>query len=240
LVAVRQTAFGKVTPGSASRSKAGGKAMHPYDTETRRYMWLAVICGLATLASYVIALAVPLPSLRASYLVFMAFGPLFCVSVFALRMFLRQEHPSIALDVAALLLVIAGAINTLMAAMQGALRIYFSDLPHGESVPAAAHTAWKMGFHSGNSLQLGADMAWDVFVLSGVAILGMALLRHPRFGAWFGWPAILIGVAGLMLNSATFPTPPAEGALFDIGPFVGLWFAATTVRIIILLRQPAA
>jgi hypothetical protein len=120
--------------------------------------------------------------------------------------------------------------------MQGALRIYFDDLPHGESVAGAAHTAWKMGYHSGNALQLGADMAWDVFVLSGVTILGLAMLRHPRFSAWFGWVAIIIGCAGLMLNSATFPTPPAEGQLIDIGPFVGIWFGAVVVRALFLLR----
>jgi hypothetical protein len=210
--------------------------MH-YTADTRRYMRLAVICGIATLATYLVAILVPLPSLRVSYLLFMAFGPLFCVSIFALRMFLKEDRPSIALDVATLLLVIAGAINTLMAAMQGALRIYFNDLPHGESVPEAAHTAWKMGLHSGNALQLGADMAWDIFVLSGLIIWGVALIRHPRFGPWFAWSAIAIGAAGLVLNSATFPTPPAEGDLFDIGPFVGLWFAAATIRVILLLRE---
>jgi len=172
-----------------------------------------------------------------SYLVFMAFGPLFCISVFALRMLLRQEFPSVALDVATLLLVIAGAINTLMAAMQGALRIYFNGLPHGESVAETAHTAWKMGYHSGNSLQLGADMAWDVFVLSGVVILGAAMLRHPRFGFWFGWTAILIGSLGLILNSATFPTPPAEGQLIDVGPLVGLWFGAVVVSVIFWMQK---
>jgi len=207
-----------------------------YTTEGRRWARVAVICGIATLAAYLIAIFVPLPSMRASYLVFMAFGPLFCVSIFALRMFLKEERASIALDIAALLLVIAGAINCVMAAMQGALRIYFNDLPHGEAVPEAAHTAWRMGFHSGNAVQLGADMAWDVFVLSGLVVWGVALIRHPRFGPWFAWPAIAIGVVGLALNAATFPTPPAEGELFDIGPFVGLWFAAATVRVIVLLR----
>ena len=205
--------------------------MSKQTTETKIYMRLFIICGLATLTTYLVALFVPLPSLRMSYLVFMAFGPLFCISVFALRMLLRQEFPSVALDVATLLLVIAGAINTLMAAMQGALRIYFNDLPHGESVAETAHTAWKMGYHSGNALQLGADMAWDVFVLSGVVILGTAMLRHPRFGFWFGWTAITVGSLGLVLNSATFPTPPAEGQLIDVGPFVGLWFGAIVVRV---------
>lgn len=204
--------------------------------ETKIYMRLFIICGLATLTSYLVALFVPLPSLRMSYLIFMAFGPLFCVSVFSLRMVLRRESTPVALDVATLLLVIAGAINTLMAAMQGALRIYFNDLPHGEFVAEAAHTAWKMGYHSGNSLQLGADMAWDVFVLSGVVILGAAMLRHPQFGRWFGWSAIIIGSLGLVLNSATFPTPPAEGQLIDVGPFVGLWFGAVVVRVFFWMR----
>jgi hypothetical protein len=200
------------------------------------YMRLFIICGLSTLIAYLVALFVPLPSLQASYLVFMAFGPLFCVSVFSLRMIFKQEYPSVAIDVATLLLVIAGAINTLMAAMQGSLRIYFNDLPHGESVTEATHTAWKLGYHSCNALQLGADMAWDVFVLSGVTILGAAMLRHPRFGPWLGWSAIIIGSAGLILNSATFPTPPAEGQLFDIGPFVGVWFGAVVVRVFFWLR----
>lgn len=207
-----------------------------YTADTRRWMRLAVITGLATLGTYFVAILVPLPSLRLSYLVFMAFGPLFCTTIFALRIFLKEEAPSIALDVAALLLIIAGAINTFMAAMQGALRIYFSDLPHGDSVPEVAHTAWKMGLHAGNAIQLGADMAWDVFVLSGVIILGVALIRHPRFGPWFGWSAIVLGAAGLILNAATFPTPPAEGDLFDIGPLVGLWFGVATIRLLLLLR----
>ena len=211
--------------------------MSQYSTEMKTYMHLVVICGSATLVTYLVALAVPLPSLRMSYLVFMAFGPLFCTTVFALRGLLKQEAPSVALDVATLLLMIAGAINTMMAAMQGALRIYFNELPHGESVSEAAHNAWKMAFHSGNSIQLGADMAWDVFVLSGVVILGVALLRHSRFGPWFGWSAVAIGLLGLMLNSATFPTPPANGQLFDIGPFVGLWFGIVTIRVFFWMRN---
>lgn len=210
--------------------------MSNQSADARIYVRLFIVCGLATLTSYLVALFVPLPSLRMSYLVFMAFGPLFCVSAFALRMILRQENPSIALEVGTLLLVIAGAINTLMAAMQGALRIYFDDLPHGDAVAETAHTAWKMGYHSGNAIQLGADMAWDVFVLSGVSILGLAMLRHPRVSAWFGWTAIAIGCGGLVLNSATFPIPPAEGQLVDVGPFVGIWFGAVVIRVVLWLR----
>jgi hypothetical protein len=55
-------------------------------------------------------------------------------------------------------------------------------------------------------------------------------------GPWFAWSAIAVGAVGLVLNSATFPTPPAEGELFDIGPFVGLWFTAATIRLLLLLR----
>ena len=45
--------------------------------DTKTYLRLFIVCGLATLMTYLVALFVPLPSLRMSYLVFMAFGPLF-------------------------------------------------------------------------------------------------------------------------------------------------------------------
>ena len=50
-------------------------------------------------------------------------------------------------------------------------------------------------------------------------------------------PGEIIGLAGLVLNAWTFPTPPADGELFDIGPFVGLWFAAATIRLTLLLKR---
>jgi len=32
------------------------------------------------------------------------------------------------------------------------------------------------------------------------------------------------------LNLATFPTPPAEAHLVDLGPAVGLWYLAVSIQ----------
>ena len=102
-----------------------------------------------------------------------------------------------------------------------------------EAFGEAETAAWRMALSSGDAVQLGADMAFDIFMLAGVVVLGIALLRHPRFGPLFGWPAVVIGLGGLVLNTATFPIPPAQAGLFDGGPLVGLWFLVVTIQMIL-------
>ena len=46
-------------------------------------------------------------------------------------------------------------------------------------------------------------------------------------------------IALIALNAATFPWPPADRGLFDIGPFIALYFVAVAARLI-MLRRPAA
>ena len=128
-------------------------------------------------------------------------------------------------------LIIAGAVHTVGASMQGALRIYMNDITHDTTVVETTRAAWKMAMHAGNSLQLGVDMAFDIFILGGFILLGIAMIQHPQFGKWFGWPAIVIGAFGLGLNAWTFPTPPGSAGLFDGGPLVGMWFFAFTVQL---------
>jgi len=206
---------------------------------TRQWMLAGIICGSGAAASYFLSILVPLPGLKPSYLLFMGFGPFFSCAVYAIFKYLRTGRESIPLQLGTLLLVLAGAINTIMAAMQGALRIYFDKLPHGQEVVGeSAHTAWKMGLHAGNALQMGVDVAWDYFVLVGVILWGIALGRHEEFGRWFGWPAVVLGAAGMVFNCWSFPDPPDTVGLIDVGPLVGAWFSLVIVRLMILRRRP--
>lgn len=115
--------------------------------------------------------------------------------------------------------------------------MYMNDLPHGETVLESTQAAWRMALHSANALQLGVDMAWDFFVLPGLILLGIAVMRHPRFGHWFGWPAVVIGLSGIVLNSWTFPDPPDSSGLLDVGPVVGLWFTVMTIQMVRCYRK---
>ena len=64
--------------------------------------------------------------------------------------------------------------------------------------------AW-VAFEAGNGLQLGLDVAWDVFLAIGTAALTANMRRHPRFGSGFGVSGLVIAVALIGLNLARFP-----------------------------------
>jgi hypothetical protein len=75
-----------------------------------------------------------------------------------------------------------------------------------------------------------------VFLSAGTVLFGLAMLVDPRFGCRFGFPGIVLGVALYALNFATFPEPPDSAGLEDLGPLVGLWYAAVWVQVLRLRR----
>jgi hypothetical protein len=81
-----------------------------------------------------------------------------------------------------------------------------------------------------DKIQLGLDVTWDFFGGVGTLLLAFAASRHPRFGLWFAGPGIALAAALLVLNFWTFPIPPGESSLIDLGPFVALWYLAMTIR----------
>ena len=48
---------------------------------------------------------------------------------------------------------------------------------------------------------------------------------------------MVLGALLVVLNVVTFPTPPADAGLFDIGPFVGLWYLFLMIRVLIVSRR---
>jgi hypothetical protein len=77
---------------------------------------------------------------------------------------------------------------------------------------------------------LGLDVAWDTYIGLGTVLFAFSMLRHPRFGRVFAATGVAIGFALLLFNLYTFPTPPANAGLVDLGPLIGLWYFAVTVQ----------
>ena len=83
-----------------------------------------------------------------------------------------------------------------------------------------------------DSVQLGLDVAWDMFILPTVILFSIGVIKHPAFGKIFGSIGLALGVVGLILNIYTFPTPPIAIGLPDVGPFVVFWYAVLFVLLI--------
>jgi hypothetical protein len=82
-----------------------------------------------------------------------------------------------------------------------------------------------------NVVQAGLDVSWDIFLSLGTIFLGLAVMQVPRIGRLFGLLGILVAALALGFNLATFPTAPAAAGLIDLGPAVGIWYAALLTRI---------
>lgn len=210
--------------------------MNSLSLSQQRWTLAGIVGGVGAALTYFLAIAGPLPIL-ASYIAFMAFGPFLCVAIVSFFHYFKVSHDTITLRLGSVLLVLAGAINTLMAALQGALRLYMYDLPQAESTVETTKVAFKLALHAGNALQLGADVAWDYFVLPGMALFAIGIMGHPRFQKWFCWLGVAIGAAGMVFNCWTFPDPPNAAGLIDVGPLAGIWFTVFTIQMIRLYLE---
>jgi hypothetical protein len=89
-------------------------------------------------------------------------------------------------------------------------------------------------------IDFGLDVAWDFLMGTAMIFWGVAMRRQRAFGPWWGMPLIVLGVAAIVLNAATFPWPPGGHGLIDIGPVIALFFVGIAVRLIVLGRAAPA
>jgi hypothetical protein len=179
-----------------------------------RLIVTGIIAGLCASIIYPLILFVPfsLPvvAAMASFL-----GPAIGIGSLGLRQLIRLHGESAAATLGAVHNLLAGALFTAMALVQLAVK----DVAASSSKVIELQGIWW-----------GLDVAWDIYIGLGTIFFGCAMFRHPRFGMIFAGSGVALGVAEILLNVYTFPAPPAASGLFDIGPFVGLWYLAATIQ----------
>jgi len=193
----------------------------------RTWIRLGGIAGIATIFAYFIAVFSPLPwPIRRP--VFFAIGPCGILLVVGLCRLLGLHRRTVTVEIATLFGVIGSAMMNLMAVVQGAI-----DAQMDRHLPAAADAASRnlIGWirNSVNSVHLGMDVSFDIFILVSVTLFGISMLRHPKFGAKFGIPGCVAASATLGLNLYSFPVPPEP----DLGPVVALWLGAVSVQMLL-------
>lgn len=144
-----------------------------------------------------------------------AFGPLLGITSLGLGRLLQLARPSVPAQLAVAFNFAGGTLITAMLLVQ---------LAAGARSPDTGSSSELVG------VWLGLDVAWDVYIGVGTGLLALSMLRHPCFGAVFGSTGLVVAVLLLFLNLYSFPTPPGDAGLVDLGPLVGLWYLAVTVQ----------
>jgi hypothetical protein len=190
------------------------------------YRWAGItaISGIAGFISYIVVLAAEQVT---AYAVALAFGFAFGIAVSSIGIYHilgGAAGPRLGL-IAAVANVTATALLLAMLLVQMSVK---AVVPQSD---AALKAIW-----------LGLDVAWDLYIGAGTILFALCMFGRRGLGAWLAIPGLLVGALLLAFNIATFPTPPANAGLVDVGPLVGLWYLVVYVRLgissVLLKRHP--
>ncbi|MBD3180581.1 MAG: hypothetical protein GF417_13945 [Candidatus Latescibacteria bacterium] len=190
---------------------------------------IGIVSGLATSVIYPSLIFVPLPSLIQVFFI-MAFGPALSLASAGIYFYLKLDTDRITNRIALVANIIAGTMISTMLLVQSAIR---------HSKPDLVSETQKWVWYSVNHVHYGLDVAWDLYIFLGTLFFAIAMFNHPKLGKLFSVTGIALSIVMIILNAMSFPEPPAGSGLFDLGPFIGLWYLAVTIRILTTYKSYA-
>lgn len=195
---------------------------------------LGPFLGILAATSYGVLLAVPMP-LNVAATLACVFGLSISGGALGMYHFLSLNKVTVTLQIATGASIIAGVLVLTMLIVQFSVNDLIDQqrVILGEGGESAMLTSAWMAI---DRVQLGFDIAWDIFIGVGTVLIAWNMRTHARFGQWFGWLGIGIGGSVLFLNLYTFPIPPGGAGFFDAGPFVGLWSTAAALRVLMSFK----
>lgn len=205
---------------------------------TNRTIWMRTgVAGVTGFACYVLAILLPWPETQlgtsAGLLVVSAWPILSIVYSYGLYSYIAAERESMSNRLAFVFAVIA--FTTVLAMIIVQMAVGAGEFSNGlDSVIGKAMTRGL------RMIDLGLDVAWDMLIGTALIFTGTAMYRRRGLGPGWGVPSVVLGIALIGLNAATFPTPPGDAGLFDIGPFIGVYEVGLATRLIMLGRAATA
>jgi hypothetical protein len=187
-------------------------------------------------ACYILAIAFPWPETQlgtsTALVVVSAWPILSIIYSYGLYSFVAAEHESTANRLAFVFAVTAFTTVLGMIVVQLAVGAGIGEITKGldEQTTQALRRGLRM-------IDLGLDVAWDMLIGTALILSGTAIRRRSGLGLGWGIPSVLLGVALIVLNAATFPWPPGDRGLIDVGPAIGLFVMALAARLAILGRR---
>jgi hypothetical protein len=194
----------------------------------RRKLMLIVPAALGTLAvvAYLSqSLGIDHFSARVSVLLALMIGPLAAFGVIRFTDELPPRRDSM-IRSSCTLLVIAFALLTLMVSVQQMSAMRFGMIARPSSIGAEAGA---YVFQLLSSVQLGIDVAFDIFYCLGMMCLCVVIWEVEGYGRYLALVGIALAAMLLVVNLVAFPHTPSSIGLIDFGPATGVWWLALIV-----------
>jgi hypothetical protein len=200
----------------------------------RDWMRIGAWSGLIAALLFMGGALIPMPDRLAIVMILVFPLPLLVAHV-GLYRFLSRERASMWNQLAVILGICAPVLVSAMLTVQQSMIAYMQRYYHplDEATRQAQINIWR----AVDSVQLGLDVAWDMFILPAMILFSLGVMRDTAFPRWFGFTGLVLGVGGLFLNIWTFPTPPINVGLPDVGPFAMTWYAILFVLLIRAVRK---
>ncbi len=190
---------------------------------------LGGVLGLSILLAYLnFAFGWVMLSDRLSLVLAFAIGPVAVFGTLALSENLMRVYGTSTLRMGTLFLVIAFTLLTLMLTMQQAIFAEYQQLLEATPEPNAL-ASLETSFALVNQIQLGADVAFDIFYSLGIIFVSSVIVRSKGLERVIGAYGVLVGTGLLFLNLWFFPMPPAFAGSIDLGPATIVWWVALIV-----------
>ncbi|MGA9117447.1 MAG: hypothetical protein WB626_11780 [Bacteroidota bacterium] len=197
------------------------------------------LAGMIGVGCYFLAILIPWPENQvgtsAALLVISAFPILGILFSYGIHSAVAAEKESTANRLGFVFAVAAFAMLLGMIIAQLAVGAGIGEMAKG--LDDTAVRALRRGLRL---IDLGLDVAWDFLIGTAMIFWGVALRGRSGFGPGWGVPLVVLGIALIMLNASTFPWPPGDRGLFDIGPWIALFFVGIGGRLIMLGRAGRA
>lgn len=193
-------------------------------TSNRNYTieYSGAIAGILSIVLYIASAAFSFLPDAVSRLFAFAFPLLWIISFMGLYRFLSEDYLGASLQTAFLFGVIGGAIACTFLVIQQGNLVWYEQVMQG-TLSEEAKQLNKAILLGVDKVQTYMDIVFDIFISIAWILFGLNIARSPSFSRILGYLGSLIALGLLVFNLYTFPFPPADSGLLDLGPFLGLW-----------------
>lgn len=187
---------------------------------------------LAILLLYVLGSLGVVPASRELVLIpFLALGPLGVVGVVELGRLLSPGGSTVLTRAGTAFGIVGFALWEVVVVVQNGTRELWRQfiVPELRDVLPGGVDTVRVLYRGVNSIQATVDVGFDIFYCLAIILFSWAMLGSRIFHRAVGVLGLAAAGGLLTLNLWTFPRPPAEAGLVDLGPLTGVWWILVVV-----------